>query len=42
MKSALGEKGRQYLTTNHPGCIEIYQAYFDKVWLEAYEYDGNA
>jgi sugar-specific transcriptional regulator TrmB len=26
------------LITNHPGCLQMFQTYFDKIWSEAQEY----
>jgi sugar-specific transcriptional regulator TrmB len=34
--SGLGE--RSMLFTNHPGCVEMFQNHFDKIWNEAEEY----
>lgn len=34
--SGLGERTR--LETDHPGCIEMFQNHFDKIWNEAQEY----
>jgi sugar-specific transcriptional regulator TrmB len=34
--SGLGERTR--LETDHPGCVEMFQNHFDKIWNEAQEY----
>ena len=34
--SGIGERSR--LITDHPGCIEMFQNHFDKIWNEAQEY----
>ncbi len=30
---------RTTLVTNHPGCLEMFQNHFDKIWNEAQDYN---